>query len=230
MIILKERIVVCISENSNSIFKIFFAFWFLISSYFLFPIPQALSLSKDLGVSSYIATYYMGILLFFGTIFLSKKISTNVNLFVFLILNIILVILFNRVKVVNIKYFGDSLLRLVASFACLAFIKHARQVNHTLKVQKNNEKMNQMAIYPKNVQKKVAEGVYRYITSDEDFWRKVQDDTATIEYLCSFCILFYVFFIPDEYLGSSTIFVSIISIFRLIKHKWVLVDKDGEVV
>ncbi|WP_353097591.1 hypothetical protein [Tissierella praeacuta] len=227
---MKERIVVWLNKNSNHIFKIFFGFWFLISSYFLFPIPRALSLSRNLGVFSHVVAYYMGILLFFGAFFLSKKVSTKVSLFIFIILNIILAVLFNKVKVINFNYFGDSILRLVASFACLAFIRHARQVNHTLKMRKNNQEMNQMTIYPRDVQKKVTKGVYRYTTSDEDFWIKVQDDTATIEYLCSFCILFFVFLVPNEYLDSSTIFVIIISIFRLVKHKWVLVDKDGKVV
>ncbi len=225
VVILKERIVVWLSKSSNQIFKIFFALWFLLSSYSLFPIPQSLILAKNLDVFSYTVIYYIGILLFFGVIFLSKKLSINSRLSVFIILNIILAVLFNKVKVINFKDFGDSILRFVASLASLAFIRHARQVKDVLKMQKNKQEMNQITIYPTDIQKKVTKGIYRYTTSDEDFWIKAQN-----EYICSFCILFFVFLIPDRYLTFSTTFIIIISAFRLMKHKWVLVDKDGRIV
>ncbi len=230
VVILKERIVVWINERSNDIFNIFFALWFLLSSYSLFPIPQSLILAKNLDVFSYTVIYYIGILLFFGIIILSKKLSIKSLLFVFIILNIILAVLFNKVKIINFKDFGDSILRFVASLASLAFIRHARQVKDVLKMQKNKQEMNQITIYPTDIQKKVTKGIYRYTTSDEDFWIKAQNDTADLEYICSFCILFFVFLIPDRYLTFSTTFIIIISAFRLMKHKWVLVDKDGRIV
>ena len=230
MVILKYRIVVWINKSSNHIFKIFFVFWFLLSSYSLLPFPQSLALAKNLDVLSYTAIYYIGILLLFMVIVLSKKLSINLRLSVFIILNIILVVLFNKVKVINFKDFGDSILRFVASLARLAFIRHARQVKNVLKMQKNKQEMNQITIYPMDIQKKVTKGVYRYTTSDENFWIKAQNDTADLEYICSFCILFFVFLIPDRYLTSSTAFIIIISAFRLMKHKWVLVDKDGKII
>lgn len=227
---LKKRVVDWLKENNSYLFKASFVFWFLISSYFLFPISESLSLSKSIGVYYYLVMYYIGILLFFIAIFLSKKISININLFVLFILNIVLAVLFNKVKVVNFNYYGDSILRVVASFASLAFIRHAGQVNNNLKIYKNSFKMNQMKIYPKDIQKKVARGTYRYTTSDEALWIKSQDYTATIEYICSFFILFFVLLVSNRYLGFSTIFASITAIYDVLKPTWVLVDKDGNIL
>lgn len=230
VIALNEKIIVWLSRNNNNIFKSLFGFWFLISSYFLFPIPQALSLSKSLNIYPHTIAYYMGILMFLVAIAFIRRIPVNTSPFIFLVFNIILAILFSKVKVVNINYFGDSILRSIASFASLAFIRHARKISNVLRIYKGKEEINQITIYPNDIQKKVTKGIYRYTTSDKEFWIKCQDDTATIEYICSFCILFFVFIIPNEYLGYSTIFVSIISMYRLVKHKWVLVDKDGKIV
>lgn len=227
---MKQRIITLLGENINNIFNIFFALWFLMSSYFLFPIPQVISLSRNMGIFSYIIIYYVLILLFFMAIFFSKKASIYVSLSAFIILNIALVVLLNKVRVVNISDSLDSIIRLVASFASLAFIRHARKVKHTLKMRKDRREMNQILIYPFDIRKKIANGTYRHITSDEDFWTKVQDNTADMEYICSFCILFFVFLIPDEALPFSTIFLYPLTYFRLFKHKWVLVDKDGKVI
>lgn len=229
VIALKEEFIAWLSRNNN-IYKNFFTLWFLISSYFLFPIPQTLGLSRDLNIYPYTVAYYTGILLFFVAVIFIRKFSANTGIFVFLILNILLAVLFNKVKELNMNYVWDSILRSIASFACLVFIKHSRQISITLRMHKNKQGMNQITIYPDDIRKKVTKGIYRYTTPDEDFWIKCQEDTATIEYICSFCILFFVFIIPGEYLAYSTIFASIIILYRVNRHKWVLVDKDGKIV
>lgn len=217
VIILKERITVGLDENINHIFKIFFTFWFLISSFCLFPILRVLSLSRNFGIYSYIIAYYIGILVFLGAGFLSKKVSIKISIPIFLILNIILAILFNKVKILNFNSFQDSILRSLGSLTYLAFIRHARQVKQTIKIQKNKQEINQ-------------ENIYRDIALDEIYWTKAQEKVTHIEYICYFCILFFVLFMSNKYLIPMIIFINIVGIFRLMKNKWVLVDEDGKVV
>ncbi len=227
---MKHKIVHWLNKNINNIFTSFFIFWFLISAYFLLPIAKILRLSKDLGILSYIIIHYILLLLFFAFTFFTKKISINRKVLIILILNTIFTILFTKVKAVNVSETIDSMLRLVAAFASVAFILHAIRIKRTLKMLDNRQEINQMLIYPFDVRKKVARGTYRYITSDKDFWIKSQDGVSDIQLLGSLFILMCVFFVPDETLHVSTFFLPIMAYIRIHKNKWVFVDKDGNVI